>query len=96
MGFFILAQRSFGGAYAINAIFEEKIRFIHHDPMTRIFIVTIILGVFSATYTYLGGMGAVVRTDMAQFALMVIGGVMNKANVFFKNSIDGIRPPKEH
>ena len=75
-GFLYLGSTLFWGAYAINAIFAENIRFIHHVPMTRIFILTILLGVFSATYTYLGGMGAVVRTDMAQFALMVIGGMI--------------------
>ena len=75
-GFLYLGTALFWGAYAINAIFEEEIRFIHHDPMIRIFIIAIMLGAFSAVYTYLGGMGAVVRTDIAQFVLMVMGGVI--------------------
>ena len=75
-GFLYLGTALFWGAYAINAIFEEEIRFIHHDPMVRIFVIAIMLGAFSAVYTYLGGMGAVVRTDIAQFVLMVMGGVI--------------------
>lgn len=75
-GFLYLGTALFWGAYAVNAIFGEEIRFIHHDPMARIFIVAIILGVFSAAYTYLGGMGAIVRTDIAQFVLIVIGGAI--------------------
>jgi len=35
-GFLYLGSTLFWGAYAINAIFAENIRFIHHDPMTRI------------------------------------------------------------
>ena len=73
-GFLYLGSTLFWGAYAINAIFAENIRFIHHDPMVRIFFIAIMLGAFSAVYTYLGGMGAVVRTDIAQFVLMVMGG----------------------
>jgi len=43
--------------------------------MIRIFVVAIALGLFSATYTYLGGMGAVVRTDIIQFVLLLVGGL---------------------
>ncbi len=75
-GFLYLGTTLFWGAYAVNAVFEEAVRFIHHDPTTRIFIIAVILGSFSAAYTYLGGMGAVVRTDVAQFVLMLVGGVI--------------------
>ena len=43
--------------------------------MIRIFVVAIVLGLFSATYTYLGGMGTVIRTDMIQFVLLLVGGL---------------------
>jgi len=33
------------------------------------------LGMFSATYTYMGGLRAVVRTDAIQFVLLVFGGL---------------------
>jgi len=65
----------FWGGYAVNAVFPEAIAFISPDPMIRIFVVAIALGLFSATYTYLGGMGAVVRTDIIQFVLLLVGGL---------------------
>ena len=35
-----------------------------------------ILGVFSAIYTYYGGLSAVVKTDLIQFSVLLIGGVV--------------------
>ena len=32
------------------------------------------LGVFSAIYTYLGGLSAVVKTDVIQFFILFLGG----------------------
>ena len=43
--------------------------------MTRIAFLIIILGVFSAVYTYLGGLNAVVKTDVIQFAILLFGGL---------------------
>ena len=36
----------------------------------RIAILIIYLGVFSAIYTYMGGLNAVVKTDIIQFAML--------------------------
>ena len=36
----------------------------------------LILGVFSAIYTYLGGLSAVVKTDIIQFSVLIIGGIV--------------------
>ena len=65
----------FWGGYAVNAVFPEAVSFIHPDPMVRIFVIATGLGLFSATYTYFGGMGAVVRTDVVQFVLLLTGGL---------------------
>ncbi|MCP4699052.1 MAG: sodium/solute symporter [Gammaproteobacteria bacterium] len=74
--FVFLGSMLFLGAYAVNAVFPSEVAFIHQDPMTRIFIIAIFLGGFSAVYTYFGGMGAVVRTDIIQFVLLLGGGVI--------------------
>ncbi len=73
-GFLYLGTTLFWGAYAVNALFAEQIGFIHADPATRVMIMMVFLGIFSATYTYLGGLRAVVRTDAVQFVLLVGGG----------------------
>ena len=74
--FVFIGSILFWGAYAVNAIFSSSIQFIHPDPMTRIFIIAIILGLFSAIYTFLGGLGAVVRTDLIQFVLLTAAGLV--------------------
>ncbi len=73
-GFLYLGTTLFWGAYAVNALFPDQIMFIHHDPATRVMILMVFLGAFSATYTYLGGLSAVVRTDAVQFILLIGGG----------------------
>ena len=75
-GFMYLGSALFWGAYAINGVFGDYVAFLGSDPMVRVAIIAVTLGVFSATYTYLGGMTAVVRTDIAQFVLLVVGGVI--------------------
>jgi SSS family solute:Na+ symporter len=74
-GFLYLGTTLFWGAYAINALFAEQIQFLGSDPAVRIMIMMTFLGMFSATYTYLGGLRAVVRTDAIQFVLLVFGGL---------------------
>lgn len=66
----------FWGAYAVNAVFGEQLRFISNDPMIRVAALLVVLGTFSATYTLLGGLTAVVRTDVFQFILLLLGGVI--------------------
>ncbi|MEN8007007.1 MAG: sodium/solute symporter [Candidatus Krumholzibacteriota bacterium] len=74
-GFLYLGTTLFWGAYAVNALFPAQIAFLGPDPATRIMIMMVGLGMFSATYTYLGGLRAVVRTDAIQFVLLVLGGL---------------------
>jgi len=75
-GFLYLGTALFWGAYAVNALFPEQIAFLHADPLIRVMIMMVFLGAFSATYTWLGGLTAVVRTDAIQFVLLVGGGVV--------------------
>lgn len=71
-----LGAALFWGAYAADLVFEEYLGFIHEDRVVRISVLLICLGVFSAIYTYLGGLSAVVRTDVIQFAILFLGGVV--------------------
>ena len=48
--------------------------FIHEERIMRIAVLVIGLGIFSATYTYLGGLAAVVKTDVIQFFILLTGG----------------------
>ena len=74
-GFLYLGTTLFWGAYAINSLFAGQIQFLGPDPAVRIMTLMTFLGIFSAAYTYLGGLRAVVRTDAIQFFLLVLGGV---------------------
>ena len=49
--------------------------FLHEDRIIRVAILIVFLGVFSAIYTYMGGLNAVVKTDIIQFAMLFLGGV---------------------
>ena len=69
-----LGSTLFWGAYAVNAVFGEQLRFISDNPMIRVAVLLIVLGTFSATYTLLGGLTAVVRTDVFQFILLLLAG----------------------
>jgi SSS family solute:Na+ symporter len=73
-GFLYLGTTLFWGAYAVNALFPGQIAFLGPDPAVRVMIMMVFLGAFSATYTWLGGLRAVVRTDAVQFVLLVSGG----------------------
>jgi len=69
-----LGAALFWGAYAADLVFAESLSFISEDRITRIAVIVIGLGVFSAIYTYLGGLNAVVKTDIIQFSILLIGG----------------------
>ena len=69
-----LGAALFWGAYAADLVFEEYLSFIHENRIIRIAILVVGLGIFSATYTYLGGLAAVVKTDIIQFSILLIGG----------------------
>ncbi|MEO1652729.1 MAG: hypothetical protein AAFU64_04215, partial [Bacteroidota bacterium] len=66
----------FWGAYAADLVFGEMLSLLHPDPFTRVSILIIFLGVFSAIYTYFGGLTAVVRTDVIQFVILFLGGTV--------------------
>ena len=66
----------FWGAYAADLVFGEQLSVLHPDRIVRIALLILILGVFSAIYTYLGGLSAVVKTDIIQFSVLIIGGIV--------------------
>jgi len=66
----------FWGAYAIDIVFGDFLLFIHENRLIRVTILIISLGLFSAVYTYFGGLTAVVRTDVIQFSILLTGGII--------------------
>ncbi|MEM9928578.1 MAG: sodium/solute symporter [Bacteroidota bacterium] len=66
----------FWGAYAAELVFGEYFTFISDERLVRVSVLVIALGVFSAIYTYLGGLAAVVKTDIIQFAILLTGGIV--------------------
>ena len=66
----------FWGACAAELVFGEQLSVLHSNRTVRIAILILILGVFSAIYTYLGGLSAVVKTDIIQFSVLIIGGIV--------------------
>lgn len=71
-----LGAALFWGAYAANLVFADYLAILHPDPMIRTGILLVGLGVFSAIYTYLGGLAAVVRTDILQFGILLLGAIV--------------------
>ncbi|MCX8209440.1 MAG: sodium/solute symporter [Lewinella sp.] len=66
----------FWGAYAADLVFGDYFLWISEVRLVRVGVLVIALGVFSAVYTYLGGLAAVVKTDIIQFAILLIGGIV--------------------
>ncbi len=64
------------GAYVAELVFQKELLFLSENRLTRLVILIIFLGVFSAIYTYFGGLAAVVKTDIVQFLILTIGGIM--------------------
>jgi SSS family solute:Na+ symporter len=71
-----LGSALFWGAYAIEGLFQGLVSWIGDDARVRVAALVVALGAFSACYTYLGGLSAVVRTDLAQFVLLLLGGLL--------------------
>ncbi|MEN0005693.1 MAG: sodium/solute symporter [Bacteroidota bacterium] len=69
-----LGAALFWGAYAADLVFDDYLSFISEDRIVRISVIIVGLGIFSAIYTYLGGLNAVVKTDIIQFSILLIGG----------------------
>jgi len=65
----------FWAAYAAEMVFSDYLSFISDSRLIRTCILVAGLGIFSAIYTYFGGLTAVVRTDIIQFSILVIGGI---------------------
>ena len=71
-----LGAALFWGAYAAEMVFSKQLLFLHSNRIVRIGILIFGLGVFSAIYTYLGGLNAVVKTDIIQFLILLSGGAI--------------------
>ena len=71
-----LGAALFWGAYAAEMVFGEQLSILHPNRIVRIAILIISLGVFSAIYTYYGGLNAVVKTDIIQFIVLLLGGTI--------------------
>lgn len=69
-----LGAALFWGAYAAELVFSDYLQLISEDRITVISVLIIVLGIFSAIYTYLGGLNAVVKTDIIQFGILLTGG----------------------
>ncbi len=74
--FMYLGTALFWAAYAVNGVFGELFNSFGLGVPSRLGILIIATGAFSAVYTYLGGLRAVVRTDVVQFCLLVLGGLV--------------------
>ncbi len=79
-GFLFMGSALFWASYAIDGLFGELIGTSALAPPWGLFALSIVLAAFSAFYTYLGGLRAVVRTDVVQFVLLLGGGLVT---VFF-------------
>jgi len=64
------------GTLEANNAFGELLLSLVGTPYARIGTLIIFFGLFSATYTYFGGLAAVVRTDIIQFVVLVVGAVI--------------------
>ena len=51
-----LGAALFWGAYSADIVFGEYLSFLHEDRLIRVAILVIGLGLFSAIYTYFGGL----------------------------------------
>ncbi len=69
-----LGAALFWGAYAADLVFADYLSVLNEDRITRITMIIVGLGIFSAIYTYLGGLNAVVKTDIIQFSILLFGG----------------------
>jgi SSS family solute:Na+ symporter len=71
-----LGAALFWGAYATDVVFEDLLEPFVQNKFERITCLIVILGVISGLYTYLGGLNAVVKTDIIQFIIIIIGGII--------------------
>jgi len=74
--FMYLGTALFWASYVLEGIFGNILSVFSYERATRIAILIIFTGLFSAIYTYMGGLRAVVRTDVIQFVILVTGGII--------------------
>jgi len=74
-GFVYAGSVLFWGAYSVNEVFPQFTQFLGKDAPSRIIALIFILGIFSAIYTYFGGLTAVVKTDIIQLGILMFGGI---------------------
>jgi SSS family solute:Na+ symporter len=76
-GTLYLGAALFWGGYSLEILFGDQLAaLVGGSPGLRIAAMIVLLGAFSAFYTRLGGLGAVVRTDVVQFVLLLGGGLV--------------------
>lgn len=71
-----LGAALFWGAYAAELVFGDFLLILGPDRLTRVAVLVVALGFFSAIYTWFGGLSAVVRTDLIQFSILTVGGII--------------------
>ena len=71
-----LGAALFWGAYATEVVFDDLLEPFVQNKFERITYLIIVLGLISGFYTYLGGLNAVVKTDIIQFIIIIIGGII--------------------
>ena len=74
--FVYLGNTLFWASYAIEGVFGSALSLLGATQAARLWWICVILGTFSAAYTMLGGLTAVVRTDRIQFVILLTGGVL--------------------
>ena len=71
-----LGAALFWGAYATEVVFDDLLDPLVKNKFERITYLIVVLGVISGFYTYLGGLNAVVKTDIIQFIIIIVGGII--------------------
>ena len=71
-----LGAALFWGAYAAELVFADVLGALGDDPAKRTGVLIVGIGLFVGAYTLYGGLSAVVRTDVLQFAVLTAGGLV--------------------
>ena len=74
--FMYLGTALFWASYVLEGIFGNFLSVFSDERTVRIGMLIIFTGLFSAIYTYMGGLRAVVRTDVIQFIILAAGGII--------------------
>ncbi len=71
-----LGAALFWGGYAADFVLGDYLNVLTENRLLRIGGLVVFFGIFSAIYTYFGGLSAVVRTDIIQFAILLVGAII--------------------